>query len=100
MITIDTVRLTLATIAARLTETWPGAPSSCAIASRAAGARGRGSQDSATTVNRGISISVPISNSAIAAYPKSGSPATGGRTVASAPSASVARPGSTGRKRA
>ena len=67
MITIDTIRLTLATIAARLTDTCPGEPRSCAIASCAAGARGRGSSDSASTATRGISISVPISSSAIAA---------------------------------
>ena len=67
MITIDTVRLTLATIAARLTLTCPGAPRNWAIASRGAGARGSGSNESATTDSRGISISVPTSSSAIAA---------------------------------
>jgi hypothetical protein len=67
MITIETVRLTLATIAARLTLTCPGAPRNWAIASFGAGARGNGSHDSAIRDNRGISISVPTSNSAIAA---------------------------------
>ncbi len=66
MITIDTVRLTLATIAARLTAACPGAPRSWASASRGAGARGVGNSDSAATVRRGISISVPTSSRAIA----------------------------------
>ncbi len=67
MITIETVRLTLATIAARLTVTCPGAPRSCAMARRGAGARGNGSQDSVITATRGISISVPTRSNAIAA---------------------------------
>ena len=96
MITIDTVRLTLATMAARLTAAWPGAPRNCASASRGAGDLGSGSSDSAATASRGISISVPISSNAIAAYPNSGNPATGGNAVAAAPSAATATPGATG----
>jgi len=66
MIAIDTIRLTAATIAARLTATWPGPPRSCSSASRGGAPRGRGSTASSITAIRGISISVPITSRAIA----------------------------------
>ncbi len=66
MIAIETIRLTAATIAARLTATWPGAPRSCSNASRDGAPLGRGMAASSITAIRGISISVPISISAIA----------------------------------
>ena len=93
MIAIDTMSDTLATTAARLTLSWPGAPRSCASASRGAGARGSGRIERATTASRGSSISVPMSRSAMAAYPASGSPSTGGSVVAAAPMAIAASPG-------
>ncbi len=67
MIAIETIRLTLATIVARLTATWPGAERSCASASCAGTARGLGAAASAATASRGISSSVPMSSSAMAA---------------------------------
>ena len=66
MIAIDTIRRKLATIAARLTAACPGAPRSCASASRAPAPRGRGSEPKTATARRGISTSVPTSISAIA----------------------------------
>ena len=66
MIAIDTIRLTLATIAARLTATCPGAPRSCNSASRGGARAAEATIASSITAIRGISISVPISSSAIA----------------------------------
>ena len=82
MIAIDTMRLTLATIEARLTDAWPGALRSCAIASAAGAFAGCGKRASAALAITGISRSVPISKHAIAAYPKSGTPSIGGSVTA------------------
>jgi hypothetical protein len=67
MIAIDTMRLTLATIAARLTPTWPGAPRSCASPIRADTGPSSGAARKQSTAMRGISTTAPISRSAIAA---------------------------------
>ncbi len=66
MIAIDTTRLTLATMVARLTVTWPGAPRNCASARRSAARRGIGNAASIATAKRGISISVPVRSNAMA----------------------------------
>ena len=100
MIAIDTIRLTEATIAARLTATCPGAPRICNSASRGGAPRGRGKIASSITATRGISISVPIRSSAMAMYPNKGKPAIGGRSATSAPAPRVTNPGHDGRSRA
>ncbi len=66
MIAIDTIRLTAATIAARLTATWPGAPRSCASASAGANCDGIGTRASTLAASQGISSSAPTSRHAIA----------------------------------
>ena len=66
MIAIDTISDTPATIAARLTVSWPGAAASCASARRGAGALGSGNRPSAIAASCGSSINVPMSSSAMA----------------------------------
>jgi hypothetical protein len=63
---IDTVRLTLATMVARLTPTCPADPRSCASASAGDALRGTGSTASTSSASRGISSSVPSSSRAMA----------------------------------
>ena len=55
MIAIETSRLTAATIVARLSIDWPGAPRSCATASRSPAARGMRSSPKNTTARRAAS---------------------------------------------
>ena len=66
MIAIETIRLTLATIAARLTAACPGAPRSCNSARRDGTPSGVGSIESSSTASLGISIKVPIRSNAMA----------------------------------
>ncbi len=67
MIAIETMRLTLATIDARLIDAWPGALRSCASASAAGAFAGGRRRASTTLAITGINRSVPISRQAIAA---------------------------------
>ena len=66
MIAIETMRLTLATIATRLTPACPGAPRNCSSARRSGALRGIGAIASSIDVILGMSIKVPTSSSAIA----------------------------------
>ena len=66
MIAIDTMRLTLATIAARLTPACPGAPRSCASPIRVDTGPRSGATRNPSTAMRGMSITVPIRRSPMA----------------------------------